>query len=144
MNSKQAAELFRRAGAVVPPELAEPSAEYIKNTKRKVLDGICFRSTLEANSYTILKLWQDAGRISNLELQPRYLLQAAFKRDGKTIRSLSYTPDFRFIRDGKTVVVESKGFRTQSFIMRKKLFLEKYRDVEFLEWTRETVKEYMG
>lgn len=129
-------------------EIATPDAEYVKNTKRKVVDGVNFRSTLEATAYQILHGWEMAGAISNLKLQPVFIIQAKFLRDGKTIRSMKYTPDFSFVSEnhplwkpGERVIVEAKGFRTQPFLMRRKLFLCKYPDLRYEEWTRETIAQ---
>ena len=43
------------------------------------IDGHEFPSKKEGNRYLELKLLQKAGEISNLELQPRFLLQESFK-----------------------------------------------------------------
>ena len=147
MTTKQALELYQRAGATPPPDIAAPSAEYIRNTRRKVVDGIAFRSTLEANAYQIIRSWQDAGIIWNLMLQPVYILQDGFTdQDGNTIRPMRYTADFRFDRKGitgfaETVVIETKGHRTEPYRMRRKMFLKRYPYIRFEEWDREKVNE---
>ncbi len=140
MKASDAAALYVRAGLVPPPELATPSGfEKIVNTKRKTIDGREFRSALEADAYQLLKVWQRAGHISDLELQPRFLLQASFQRHLVTIRGMHYTADFRFVRDGRTVIVEAKGFRTQAFNLRRKLFLRKFPDLDYEIWDRKRV-----
>ncbi len=141
MTTKQAAELYQRAGMKAPADIAAPGSEYIRNTKRKVIDGVAFRSTLEANAYMVLWHWQLAGAIAELKTQPRFVLQEKFIRDGRTIRQMVYTADFQFQRDGRVVVVEAKGFRTQPYMMRRKLFLARFPDVAFEEWDRAKVQE---
>ncbi len=141
MTTKQAAALYDRAGIKAPADIAAPDAEYIRNTKRKMVDGLAFRSTLEANAYQILRHWQMAGAISELKTQPRFVLQEKFIRDGRTIRQMVYTADFQFVREGRTVVIEAKGFRTQPYMMRRKLFLAKYPEMHLEEWDREKVQE---
>ena len=150
MTTKDAALLYQRAGFKPPAEIAAPSAEHIRNTRRKLVDGIEFRSTLEADCYQLLKSWEAAGAIRNLELQPKFLLQPGFRRggpvDGEWVRAITYKADFRFERlhasDGwEIVVVEAKGFRTQAYMLRRKLFLCKFPGVRFEEWTREKLRE---
>lgn len=144
MTTKQAAELYARIGRTPPPEITAPSAEYIRNTRRKLVDGIPFRSTLEADAYQILKSWRDAGEITHLELQPKFLLQPGFRRrgpvDGEWVRAITYKADFGYQRNGVRHVIEAKGFRTEAYRLRRKLFLGKHSTVVFEEWTRETMR----
>lgn len=146
MTTKEAAELYQRSGFAPPPSIAAPSAEYVRNTRRKVVDGIEFRSTLEATAYQVLASWQAAGAISKLELQPRFVLQPSFISNGERIRAMHYTADFRFeqfnpmTEQVETWVVEAKGHRTESYRMRRKMFLAKFPGLVFVEWNRETVK----
>jgi gp72 family protein len=98
------------------------------------IDGIRFDSKKEAEFYAELKLREKVGEISHLRLQPRYLLQEAFKHEGKQYREIEYVADFEYIENGVTVVVDVKGFRTAIYMLKKKLFLYKYGDnVRFIE-----------
>ncbi len=142
LKASEAAVLYARLGIQPPPDIAAPSAEYVRNTRRKEVDGIAFRSTLEADAYQILKSWQRAGAITNLELQPRFLLQPKFRHEGKTIRAMHYTADFRFVRNFRTVVLEVKGFRLETYRMRRKQFLFRYPEVVFEEWRKEDVARW--
>lgn len=96
------------------------------------VDGITFDSKREANRYCELKLLEKAGEISHLELQPKFELQPAYKKDGKTVRAITYTADFIYHELGNNAVVveDSKGYQTQQFLLRKKLFEFKYPDYE--------------
>lgn len=145
MTTKQAAELYVRAGRMPPADIAAPSAEHIRNTRRKAVDGIPFRSTLEANAYQVLKSWRRAGAIAELQLQPRFVLQPRFfsLSTGTTIRAMTYRADFSYTQDGQLHVIEAKGFRTEAYRMRRKLFLAKYPDAVFEEWTQETLRDLM-
>ena len=102
------------------------------NAKVKI-DGIKFDSKKEANRYLELKMLERAGVISNLILQPKFLLQESFKRNGKTHRAIFYVADFEYIKDGKRIVEDVKGFKTDVYKLKKKLFLAKYPQVEFKE-----------
>ena len=98
------------------------------------IDGIKFDSKKEAEFYAELKLREKAGEISHLRLQPRYLLQEAFKHEDKQYREMEYVADFEYIENGEKVVVDVKGFKTAVYMLKKKLFLYKYGDkVRFIE-----------
>ncbi len=99
-----------------------------KNTKI-VVDNIKFDSNLEATRYKELKLLLRAGEISNLELQPRFLLQDSFKKNGKTYRKIEYIADFQYIENGKTIVEDVKGIQTDVFKLKHKIFEKKYPDL---------------
>ncbi len=65
--------------------------------KKVIVDGEEFDSKKEGNRYKELKLLLKAGKISNLELQPRFLLQDGFKKNGRTFRKIEYIADFKYI-----------------------------------------------
>lgn len=104
-----------------------PISKY-KNKKTKV-DGILFDSIGESNRYTELKLLQKSGQISELELQPKFILIPTFKKNGNTHRAITYTADFRYIENGQTIIEDFKGMETQIFKIKKKLFEYKYPDL---------------
>ena len=98
--------------------------------KKTQVDMYVFDSAKEAQRYRELKLLERAGEISNLELQPRFLLQESFKKNGKTYRKIDYVADFKYIEKGKTKVEDVKGLQTDVFKIKHKLFEEKYPDLE--------------
>ena len=100
-----------------------------KNKKTQV-DMYIFDSAKEAKRYRELKLLEMVGEISNLELQPRFLLQESFKKNGKTYRKIEYVADFKYIEKGKTKVEDVKGLQTDVFKIKHKLFEKKYPDLE--------------
>ena len=81
-------------------------------SKPTEIDGIKFASKMEANRYVKLKELQRENIISNLELQPSFLLQDGFTRDGKKYRPIVYVADFRYKTGDKVVVEDVKGFKT--------------------------------
>ncbi len=95
-----------------------------RNKKCRV-NGTKFDSRKEGRRYIELKLKEQAGFIRDLELQPVFLLQASFVRDGKTHRTLTYRADFRYFDTeiGRTVVEDCKGFKTEIYRIKKKLLL---------------------
>ena len=102
--------------------------------KVTVIDGIRFDSKKEARRYTELKLLERAGKIKELKLQPVFLLQEGFYRNGKAVRQITYRADFEYLDEkGQRIVEDVKGVETQVYKLKKKLFLKKYPDVEFRE-----------
>jgi hypothetical protein len=146
MKTSDAGRLYANLGIKPPAEIAAPASEYIQGTTRKQVDGVVFRSTLEARIYQLLCLWRDAGIISGLEVQPKYLLAPKVTHfEGNKLKrpigALTYRPDFRFERDGRQVVIEAKGYQTEAYRIREKLFRAKYPAIDFQVWTKETLKE---
>lgn len=121
-----------RMEEIAEEENVEKKSKY--SSAKTDVDGIRFDSKKEAEFYAELKLRERAGEISHLRLQPRYLLQEAFKHEGKQYREIEYVADFEYIENGETVVVDVKGFKTAVYMIKKKLFLYKYGDrVKFIE-----------
>lgn len=98
-----------------------------------ICDGIRFDSKREAERYGELKLLVIIGEISNLELQPKYTLQGSFKSQGKTYRPITYKADFRYVEcaTGGVVVEDVKGFKTEVFKIKEKLFRHRYPAIDF-------------
>ena len=98
-------------------------------SKKVEIDGIKFDSKREANYYIKLKELKKEGKIKDLELQKNYLLQEKFKIGNKTRREICYRADFTYVttEDDKLHVVDVKGFRTEVYRLKKKLFEYKYR-----------------
>lgn len=96
------------------------------HNKKTTIDGILFDSKREGNYYTKLKLMKNAGLIWNLELQKKYILQASFTFNGKKIREISYYADFVYEDKDGLHVVDTKGYRTDTYKLKKKLFIKKY------------------
>jgi len=102
-------------------------------SKKTIIDGHEFPSKKEGKRYVELKRRQELGEITNLELQPPFLLQEGFTKNKKKYRPITYIADFRYIEDGKTIVEDVKGFKTPEYMLKKKLLLYKYDDFEFRE-----------
>ena len=97
-----------------------------RNVKTKI-DGITFDSKREAERYCELRLLQRGGMITDLQLQPRFLIQPSYKKNGKTVRSIEYVADFMYRdKSGNTVVEDAKGMKTDVYKLKKKLVEYKY------------------
>ena len=97
------------------------------NNRKVELDGHTFDSQLEAKYYAELKLRKKAVEILFLRLQPSYLLQHEFEKDGKKHRKIEYIADFEvYHKDGSIEVVDTKGVKTEVFRIKEKMFHKRY------------------
>lgn len=97
------------------------------NAKTVELDGYIFDSKLEARYYELLKEKQKNNEILFFRVQPIYQLQETFKKYNKTFRRIDYIADFEVHHlDGSIEVVDVKGFETEAFKIKRKLFEHKY------------------
>lgn len=106
------------------------------HNKKMIIDGITFDSKKEGYRYQELKLLEKAGEITHLQLQPKFILQESFKKNGRTFREIAYISDFSYCDEssGSQVVVEDcKGFRTKEYQIKKKLFEKRYPDLTLVE-----------
>lgn len=111
--------------------------------KKVTVTGINFDSKAEASYYLYLLAEKQAGRVVSITLQPVVELQPKFKRDGKTYRAITYTPDFLVeYRGGRREYIDVKGAATQQGELRRKLFLYKVPDIP-LRWVAQSQK-YSG
>ena len=85
----------------------------------KAPDGQVFDSTAEYYRWGMLKLLERAGKISDLKRQVSFELIP--KQEGE--RACTYVADFTYIEDGKLVVEDCKGFKTDVYKIKKKLML---------------------
>ena len=101
-------------------------------SKKKIVDGVEFKSGLEAYMYTALKKAGIKAKyegisyelipsfdFNNLSYERQSNGKGEYKnRSGKKIRSINYTPDFT----GNNFIIECKGRANESFPIRWKLF----------------------
>ena len=74
------------------------------------IDRYVFDSKAEGKRYRELALLERAGEITELKLQPRFLLQESFKKNGKTYRKIEYVGDFMYLQNGKYIVEDIKRY----------------------------------
>jgi hypothetical protein len=82
---------------------------------RTEVDGILFHSRGEARRYGQLKVLQQAGEISGLELQIKYPLIV------NGVKIADYVCDFCYRESGKLIVEDFKGTRTPAYRLKRKL-----------------------
>jgi hypothetical protein len=96
-------------------------------SKKVEIDGHVFDSKIEAKYYEQLKWLQANKQILFFRIQPRYLLQEAFRKGGQHHRKIEYIADFEVHHlDGTIEVVDVKGMITTDFAIKRKLFEFKY------------------
>ena len=113
------------------PKTAPVSKYHNKTTE---VDGILFDSQKEADYYTNLLWLKRSGAVTGIELQPEFVLQPGYEREGKKIRPIIYRADFKVTEaDGHIYYVDTKGMRTQVYLLKKKMLLYKFPDIDFRE-----------
>lgn len=96
------------------------------HAKKTTVDGITFDSVREAHRYLMLKVLEESGAIGDLRRQVRYELVPAFDVDGRHYRPIYYVADFVYVEDGREVVEDVKGMRTDVYKLKSKLFARRY------------------
>lgn len=94
--------------------------------------GIRFDSSLEAQFYREeVESGLKSGYITNLVLQPSFVLIPDFVKGGKAMKGVNYIADFQFFdhRVGRLRIVDVKGMQTEEFILRRKMFDYRYADL---------------
>ena len=100
------------------------------NRRTKLYD-ITFASAAEAERYLALKDMAERGEITALELQPEFEILPSFSAGGEHYRCIKYRADFGYTKDGAQVVEDVKGFATEAFKIKAKLFRYRYPDIDF-------------
>lgn len=106
------------------------------NNKKVDIDGNTFDSLKEGSRYSELKLLEKVGEITDLILQPRFLLLQKFEHqyNGK-VQKMEYVADFMYYdtKEKRMIVEDVKGVRTKEYLLKKKLFLVNYPEYELRE-----------
>jgi len=110
-----------------------------KYRNRKVtINDESFDSKKEYHRWLELKILEDAGVIRKLQRQVKFVLipaqrepetitQRGRKIPGKVIeREAVYYADFVYELDGETIVEDTKGMKTDVYILKRKLMLERF------------------
>ena len=95
--------------------------------KKCVYKNMTFDSLKEMQYYKKLELLQYYGKIRDLKRQVEFVLIETFKLDDETYRKTKYIADFTYYdEDNKYHVVDTKGFKTKEYLLKKKLMAWKY------------------
>lgn len=102
------------------------------HNKKTIVDGILFDSQMESHYYLYLKELKEQGVVVDFKLQPVFILQEGFSKDGKRIQPIKYIADFEVTyNDGHVEIIDVKGKITEAFRIKRKILLYKYRDIDF-------------
>ena len=105
------------------------------HSKKITRNGITFDSLKEYRRFCELSLLEKAGAITDLKRQVEFVLIPAQREpDTKGVRGgiikgkviehkCSYVADFVYTENGKTIVEDTKGFRTKDYILKRKMML---------------------
>ena len=99
------------------------------HNKKVIYKGIKFDSIKERNWYMILENYVRNGRIKDLKRQVPFELIPTYKINNKTVRKMQYIADFTYIttNDNKLHIVDTKGYKTEVYKLKKKIFEYKYK-----------------
>ena len=107
-----------------------PYGNKYKSKKTPCMYGHMHDSAKEAERCNELHLLLKAGKIESLEVQKSYELVPSIKYDKpmKNERKAEYKADFVYFDKelGKTVIEDTKGFRTKDYVLKRKIIKEKY------------------
>lgn len=92
------------------------------NNVKTMIDNIPFSSKKEAQRYATLRMLEKTGCISDLKCQVAFELIP--KQQGE--RAVKYIADFVYKENGRVIVEDVKGKRTQVYILKRKLMLERH------------------
>lgn len=98
-----------------------PAESKYRNKKVVTPDGT-FDSQKEYRRWQELKLLERAGQIAELRRQVRYEL---VPKCGKN-RAAYYIADFVYTENNKTVVADTKGYKTSEYILKRKILAWRY------------------
>lgn len=122
---------YHRNTALNVPGVMDPEregAEMYRNkyhNKKVIYEGQTFDSKRELSRWIALTEMANKGEIKNLQRQVNFILLPAQRdENGKVIeRQVKYIADFVYVQDGKTVVEDCKGLRTDTYVLKRKLML---------------------
>ena len=107
----------------------------VSDKAARTVDGIVFDSAAEAARYCQLRQMERLGLIRDLELQPSFVLQPKFEREGVRYAPIRYRADFRYYSttDKMEIVEDVKGYKTAVYEIKKKMLLRHFPSIEFRE-----------
>ena len=94
-----------------------------KNKYNNTVTPDGYHSKREKRRAIELELLLKAGKIADLKYQIPYILLPSFTFNGKKYREIKYIADFVYFQDGKIIIEDCKGFKTEPYRIKKKLLL---------------------
>lgn len=114
---------------------AKKKSKYNNKKETRIVnkETITFDSKKEAKRFDALYVMAKQGHIKNLTLQPEYEIIPQVKHNTKTLCRIKYIADFRYEQNEKIIVEDVKGFHTDVYQLKKRLFLIQNPDIDFRE-----------
>lgn len=113
-------------------------------SKKVTIDGITFDSKAEGRYYEHLQKLKKSGLIEDFQMQKPFTLldRFAHPQTGRIVRAITYKADFEVLyTDGRTEVVDIKGFLTPEFKIKAKIFMFRYQiPLKLLKWSAASKK----
>lgn len=106
------------------------------HNKKCFFDGEIYDSKFEAERSWQLKMLVRGGKIRALERQKEFILLDGYVNNkGEKIRPIKYVADFYYydVEEDVLVVEDTKGYATEVYKLKKKMFEKRYPDIEFRE-----------
>lgn len=132
---REFASSYAKSKGLLPKDTSAPNGRNKHGAKKTNVDGITFHSRTEARFYVRLNMLLKARQLTNLELQPKFMLQEEFVDGiGEKHKPIYYVADFKVtFPDGRTKVYDTKGDKTPDYVLKKKMFIYGHRNEVFEE-----------
>jgi hypothetical protein len=113
-----------------------------KGKAKRTFEGREFASNMELKFYKdYLIPLREEGVIKNIIVQPSYILQDGFTKDGRRVLPIKYISDYEVeYSDGKVVTYDVKGLPTSEARLKKKMFDYRFPD-RILVWIALSVQD---
>lgn len=95
------------------------------NKKISSPDGT-FDSKYEYEEWCRLKLLERSGVIRNLMRQVPYILIPTIRTSAGTLKQITYYADFVYEEKGIVYMVDTKGYETETYKIKKRLLINQY------------------
>lgn len=114
-------------------KIAKSKYNVDSNTAKRTYNGIVFDSVMEMRYYRdVLRPKMESGDVVDYKIQKPYELQPGFEHDGKKVRPIVYIADFYIVyKDGTSEVIEIKGMATPLSNLKRKMFWNRYPDIDY-------------
>lgn len=102
--------------------------------KKTEYSGRKYDSQKEAERAAELHTLEHVGQIKDLREQVDIELIPPFKYEGVQHKGIYYRADFVYVEDGQQVIEDVKGYKTDTYKIKKKILLQRYGQfIKFIE-----------
>lgn len=97
------------------------------HNRRTEVDGFVFDSKAEARRYEELRMMEKMGLIRDLRRQvPFVLIRGQRWSGGRKHRDTVYRADFVYTENGRQIVEDVKGVKTEGYKIKRELMKDRY------------------